>query len=97
MQRFLNSISRKIGRIIRSGCFGSFSTTAMRENGQELLRDWVPSGNIDGFKSLRNAGAALKIRPGGEGIKLINEFTYLCAERYYKLIHDASVLLIREL
>jgi hypothetical protein len=55
----------------------------------ELLRDWVPSGKIDGFKSLRNAGAALKIRPGGAGIKLINEFTYLCAERYYKLVHDA--------
>jgi hypothetical protein len=56
---------------------------------QELLRDWVPSGKIDGFKSLRKAGAALKIRPGGKGIKLINEFTYLCAERYYKLVHDA--------
>jgi hypothetical protein len=49
----------------------------------------VPSGKADGFKSVRNAGAALKIRPGGAGIKLINEFTYLCAERYYKLVHDA--------
>jgi hypothetical protein len=55
----------------------------------ELLRDWVSSEKIDGFKSLRHAGAALKIRPGGAGIKLINEFTYLCAERYYKLVHDA--------
>jgi hypothetical protein len=58
-------------------------------NWSELLRDWVPSGKIDGFKSLRHAGAALKIRPDGAGIKLINEFTYLCAERYYKLVHDA--------
>jgi hypothetical protein len=56
---------------------------------QELLRDWVPSGKIDGFQSLRNAAAALKMRPGGAGIKLINKFTYLCAERYYKLVHDA--------
>jgi hypothetical protein len=55
----------------------------------ELLRDWVPSEKIDGFKSLRDAGAVLKIRPGGAAIKLINEFTYLCAERYYKLVHDA--------
>jgi hypothetical protein len=55
----------------------------------ELLRDWAPSEKVDGFKSLRHAGAALKIRPGGAGIKLINEFTYLCAERYYKLVHDA--------
>src|SRR5207342_2904704 len=43
----------------------------------------------DGFKSLRYAGVKLKIRPDGAAIKLINEFTYLCAERYYKLIHDA--------
>jgi hypothetical protein len=58
-------------------------------NWPELLRDWVPSGKIDGFESLRDAGAVLRLRPGGTGIKLINEFTYLCAERYYKLIHDA--------
>jgi hypothetical protein len=56
---------------------------------QELLRDWVVSGKADGFESLHDAGAALKIRPGGEAIKLINQFTYLCAERYYKLVHDA--------
>jgi hypothetical protein len=56
---------------------------------QELLEDWVASGKVDGFESLRNAGATLKIRPGGQAIRLINEFTYLCAERYYKLIHDA--------
>jgi hypothetical protein len=55
---------------------------------QELLQDWVPSAKVDGFKSLRNIGAALKIRPGGAAIKLVNEFTYLCAERYYKLVHD---------
>jgi hypothetical protein len=55
----------------------------------ELLQDWVAAGTIHGFESLRNAGAALKLRPGGAGIKLINHFTYLCAERYYKLMHDA--------
>jgi hypothetical protein len=54
----------------------------------ELLHDWVAAETIDGFKSLRKPGAALKLRPGGAGIKLINEFTYLCAERYYKLMHD---------
>jgi hypothetical protein len=55
----------------------------------ELSQDWVPSGKTGDFESLRHAGAVLKLRPGGTGIKLINEFTYLCAERYYKLIHDA--------
>ena len=61
----------------------------MRENGRSCCGTGCHPEKIDGFKSLRNAGAALKIRPGGAGIKLINEFTYLCAERYYKLIHDA--------
>lgn len=54
----------------------------------ELLRDWVATESVDGFKSLRQAGAALKLRPAGGGIKLINDFTFLCAERYYKLMHD---------
>ena len=54
----------------------------------ELLQDWVAAEPVDGFKSLRIAGAALKLRPGGSGIQLINDFTYLCAERYYKLMHD---------
>jgi hypothetical protein len=54
----------------------------------ELLRDWVPAGTTAGFNSLRDAGAALKLRAGGTGIKLVNDFTYLCAERYYQLMHD---------
>ena len=34
MRRFLNSIFLKDGRIIRSSCFGIFSTTAMRGTGR---------------------------------------------------------------
>jgi hypothetical protein len=56
---------------------------------QKLLDDWVPPGEIRGFTALQRAGVTLKLRPGGWGIKVINEFTYLCAERYYKLIHAA--------
>lgn len=55
----------------------------------KLLDDWTPAAGVTGFPSLRDAGATLKLRPGGRGIKLIKEFTYLCAERYYKLMHDA--------
>jgi hypothetical protein len=53
-----------------------------------LLEDWVPEGDAGGFDALRQGGAALKLRPGGAGIKLINEFTFLCAQRYYQLMHD---------
>ncbi|MGH7847593.1 MAG: hypothetical protein ACREQW_20825 [Candidatus Binatia bacterium] len=55
---------------------------------EKLLDDWMPSKEAKGFKSLQDARATLKLRPGGSGIRVLNEFTYLCADRYYKLIHD---------
>ena len=67
MQRCSNGIFLKIGRIIRSGCFGSYFTTAMRENGRSCCGTGCHPGSVDGFKSLRNAGAALKLRPAGAG------------------------------
>jgi len=33
--------------------------------------------------------AALTLRPGGRGMEVVDEFTFLVAERYYKLAHDA--------
>lgn len=53
-----------------------------------LLKDWVPVPAASGFDSLRDAGVALRLRPGGSGIHLVNRFTFLCAERYYQLMHD---------
>ena len=53
-----------------------------------LLKDWVPVPVASGFESLRDAGVALRLRPGGAGIHLVNRFTFLCAERYYQLMHD---------
>jgi hypothetical protein len=53
-----------------------------------LLKDWVPMPAASGFESLRDAGVALRLRPGGAGIHLVNRFTFLCAERYYQLMHD---------
>jgi len=53
-----------------------------------LLKDWVPVPAASGFDSLRDAGVALRLRPGGAGIHLVNRFTFLCAERYYQLMHD---------
>ena len=53
-----------------------------------LLKDWVPVPAASGFDSLRDAAVALRLRPGGAGIHLVNRFTFLCAERYYQLMHD---------
>lgn len=56
---------------------------------QKLLDDWVPQEKMRGFAALKRAGVALKLRPGGQGIRVVNVFTYLCAQRYYQLIHAA--------
>ena len=88
MQRSLNGIFLKDGRIIRSSCFGSFSTTAMRGNGRSYCGigchpEKLTASNLFAMPAPRSRSARLEA-----GIKLINEFTYLCAERYYKLMHD---------
>jgi len=54
-----------------------------------LKQDWVPQGALHNFTELRQLGAQLKLRPGGGGIHLVNQFTYLCAQRYYQLVHQA--------
>lgn len=54
-----------------------------------LLDDWVPAEGIRDFEDLKKAGARLKLRPGGRGIRLVDRFLYLCARRYYELTSQA--------
>jgi hypothetical protein len=55
-----------------------------------FLQDWTPSGgSTKSFEDLKSVGAKLKMKPGGEGIHLIDRFTYLCARRYYGLVNRA--------
>lgn len=56
---------------------------------ERLLKDWVPQSGSQSFEDLKRADVELKLRPGGEGIHLINQFTYLCAGRYYQLVNKA--------
>jgi len=56
---------------------------------ERLLMDWVPEGTLAGFEDLKQAGAQLKLRPGGQGIHLVDRFMYLCARRYYELMSQA--------
>ncbi len=55
----------------------------------KLLADWVPQGGLDGFESMKAAGAALKLRPTGNGIRLVDRFMYDCAQHYYELMFKA--------
>lgn len=52
----------------------------------KLLEDWVPHGGADNFESLKNGGAVLKLRPGGNGIRLVDRFLSACTKRYYELM-----------
>lgn len=54
-----------------------------------LLADWVPDAGVTSFDGLRRAGARLRLRPGGGGMRVIERFTYVCARRYYEVVHDA--------
>lgn len=54
---------------------------------EKLLVDWVPQGNLSSFEALKGADVQLKLRPGGNGIKLVDRFMYLCAHRYYELMY----------
>ncbi len=54
-----------------------------------LLKDFVPTEGLDSFEKLKASGARLKLRPGGEGIKVIGKFTYLLTRRYYELAWSA--------
>jgi hypothetical protein len=55
---------------------------------ERLLADFAPAGAAS-FAELEATGAALKLRPGGQGIALVNAFTQLAAARYYRLTRDA--------
>lgn len=56
---------------------------------ESLLQDWTPQEAVQNFDDLKQANVHLKMKPGGQGIRLVGRFTYLCARRYYQLVHNA--------
>jgi hypothetical protein len=54
-----------------------------------FLVDWSPQGGARNFEDLKKAGASLKLRPGGNGIRLVDRFMSECAKRYYELMYKA--------
>lgn len=52
-----------------------------------LLQDFE-TNDSKSFDAL-DRRATLTLRPGGRGVDVVDEFTYLVAERYYKVAHDA--------
>ncbi|MFZ5428337.1 MAG: hypothetical protein ACOZEN_15335 [Thermodesulfobacteriota bacterium] len=54
-----------------------------------LVKDFVPAEGFDSFERLKETGAALKLRPGGRGVRVIGAFTRMIAGRYYELAFRA--------
>jgi hypothetical protein len=52
--------------------------------------DFVVSSGISSFQDLlRNPDARARLRPGGNGIKMVGEWTATIARRYYELVYRA--------
>jgi len=56
---------------------------------EALLADWSPQGAAGDFEDLKKTGASLKLRAGGNGIRLVDRFMSACAKRYYELMYKA--------
>ncbi|HYA43451.1 MAG TPA: hypothetical protein VEF34_19270 [Syntrophobacteraceae bacterium] len=54
-----------------------------------LLADWSPQEGAGNFEDLKKAGARLKLRPGGNGIRLVDRFMSAYAGRYYEIMYRA--------
>ncbi|MGH7914480.1 MAG: hypothetical protein ACREPW_07515, partial [Candidatus Binataceae bacterium] len=55
-----------------------------------FIDDFAVSARISSFQELlQTAGAQAHLRPGGNGIRVIREWTATIARRYYELVHDA--------
>lgn len=53
---------------------------------EELEKDWVPGEGLRSFQDLKKTGASMKLRPGGSGIRVVDRFMFLVAQRYYELM-----------
>ena len=55
-----------------------------------FTRDFVPPPGITSFQHLlHNVGTWPQLRPGGEGIHIVRQWTGVIAGHYYRLAHDA--------
>lgn len=73
-----NATRRALFRLLRERYEGDFA---------RLQRDFH-TGGAESFEALEERGS-LTLRPGGNGMEAINAFTYLLAERYYRLMREA--------
>ena len=60
-----------------------------RDDWSKFAADFLPPAGIENWDALLGATRATRMKPGGEGIHVVREWTRLVAERYYTLSEQA--------
>ena len=60
-----------------------------RGDWQAFARDFIPAPGIAGFDDLLASRSAPHLRPGGNGIRVVREWTAIVAGRYYAAMREA--------
>ena len=56
---------------------------------QPFVRDFVPPAGVDSFATLLTSRDTTHLRPGGQGIVVVRQWTALVAEQYYRTVAAA--------
>jgi len=60
-----------------------------RGNWERFIRDFVPPAGVDSWEALLNAEKPTKLRVGGKGMSVVERWTGIVAEQYYKVARAA--------
>ena len=68
----------------------AFLRDSYGDDWERFTRDFVPAPGVASFSQLLHAtGVYPRLRPGGEGIRVVRQWTGVIAGHYYHLVHDA--------
>jgi hypothetical protein len=56
---------------------------------QAFVKDFVPPAGVDSFDTLLTSRGKTHLRPGGQGIVVVRQWTALVAEQYYRTVTQA--------
>jgi hypothetical protein len=56
---------------------------------QAFVKDFVPPADVHSFSELLNSRNKTRLRPGGQGIRVVRKWTAIVAEQYYRTVTEA--------
>jgi hypothetical protein len=58
-------------------------------NWRRFIEDFVPPANVHSWRDLLRAHDITQLRPGGNGIAAVRQWTYTIAELYYRMVRES--------